>query len=218
MCIRDRYHIDYTAIYFRRHDSNATPLNYHNRTTRINHANWALKETSQLEILLNTELSISTIQNKQFVKEYHDFTVHRFCLLYTSNIEIILVNDGTPDSSIELARKVAKNYSITLYVVNKENGGLPSARNVGIKAATGEYICFIDSDDMISTNHISDLVYACQKYRTKVAYADFQLTYEDNRCGMSTEHNVATSIVHDVLLQGFLVRKLKIHCLSLIHI
>ncbi len=84
------YHIDYTAIYFRRHDSNATPLNYHNRTTRINHANWALKETSQLEILLNTELSISTIQNKQFVKEYHDFTVHRLALLESRKITEVI--------------------------------------------------------------------------------------------------------------------------------
>lgn len=159
---------------------------------------------------------VSVIVPVYKVEKYIEESVRSICEQQYQNIEIILVNDGTPDSSIELARKVAKNYSITLYVVNKENGGLPSARNVGIKAATGEYICFIDSDDMISTNHISDLVYACQKYRTKVAYADFQLTYEDNRCGMSTEHNVATSIVHDVLLQGFLVRKLKIHCCALL--
>lgn len=75
------YHIEYTAIYFRRHDSNATPLNYHNRTTRINHAKWALKETNQLEMLFHTESSICTKKSMQYVKEYHLFTEHRLALL-----------------------------------------------------------------------------------------------------------------------------------------
>ncbi|WP_455056776.1 glycosyltransferase [Jutongia sp.] len=75
------YHIEYTAIYFRRHDSNATPLNYHNRTTRINHAYWALRETAQLEMLFNTEDSIYTEQNIQLVRDYYIFTEHRLALL-----------------------------------------------------------------------------------------------------------------------------------------
>ena len=84
------YHIEYTSIFFRRHDSNATPRNYHNKTTRIDHANWALKETSQLEMLLNTEPSICTIQNMQLVKEYHAFTSHRLTLLKNRNITEIV--------------------------------------------------------------------------------------------------------------------------------
>lgn len=159
---------------------------------------------------------VSVIVPVYKVEKYIEESIRSICEQDYPNIEIILVNDGTPDSSVELARKVAINYSITLSIVNRENGGLPSARNAGIKVATGEYLCFIDSDDMISVNHITDLVNACNKYKTKVAYADFQLTYESNRGGEPSSHNVVSSIAHNVLLKGFLVRSLKIHCCALL--
>lgn len=159
---------------------------------------------------------VSVIVPVYKVEKYIEESIRSICEQDYQNIEIILVNDGTPDSSVKLAQKVAANYSITLSVVNKENGGLPSARNAGIKIATGEYICFIDSDDMISVNHIADLVNACNQYKTKVSYADFQLTYESNRCGKDSTHNAASCIAHEVLLRDFLVRKLKIHCCALL--
>ena len=159
---------------------------------------------------------VSVIVPVYKVEKYIEKSMRSICEQEYQNIEIILVNDGTPDSSVELAQNIATNYSITLSIVNKENGGLPSARNAGIKAATGKYICFIDSDDMISMNHITDLVSACNAYKTKVAYADFQLTYEPNRYGRPSTHNAASSIAHEVLLRGFLVRRLKIHCCALL--
>ena len=62
------------------------------------------------------------------------------------NVEIILVDDGSPDSCPEICDRLAsENENIT--VIHKENGGLSDARNVGIKAAMGDFICFLDSDD-----------------------------------------------------------------------
>lgn len=62
------------------------------------------------------------------------------------NLELILVNDGSKDSSYQIAKKYAlKDERIKLYT--KENGGLSDARNFGIKKATGKYLGFIDSDD-----------------------------------------------------------------------
>lgn len=150
------------------------------------------------------------------VEKYIEGSMRSICEQDYKNIEIILVNDGTPDHSIELARKVAKEYHKNILIVNKENGGLPSARNAGIKYSTGDYVCFIDSDDMISTNHITNLVNACQKYKTKVAYADFQLTYESNRIGNPQMYSHASIIRHKALLRGFLVRRLRIHCCALL--
>ncbi|WP_455058160.1 glycosyltransferase family 2 protein [Jutongia sp.] len=159
---------------------------------------------------------VSVIVPVYKVEKYIEESIRSICEQEYRNIEIIIINDGTPDSSIELAQKVASSYSKTLTIVNKQNGGLPSARNVGIKVATGDYLCFIDSDDMISTRHISDLVNVCEKYKTKVAYADFQLTHETNRYGENITHNVTSCIKHNILLRGFLVRKFKIHCCALI--
>lgn len=75
------YHIDYTAIYFRRHDTNATPLNYHNKTTRVEHANWALNETARLEQLFSSEEKLKKNSNRSYISEYHKFTEHRLALL-----------------------------------------------------------------------------------------------------------------------------------------
>lgn len=73
-----------------------------------------------------------------------------------NDFEIVIVNDGSIDKSVEIAnRYVEKDKRIK--VVHKENGGLSSARNEGIKVAKGEYILFIDSDDWCEKNLLSTL-------------------------------------------------------------
>ena len=159
---------------------------------------------------------VSVIVPVYKVEKYIEKSIRSICDQQYENLEIILVNDGTPDNSIEIAKKVAEETNTDIVVLNKKNGGLPSARNGGIKQATGKYICFIDSDDMISPKHILDLVTACTKYKAKVAYADFQLTYEKNREGHQTISHDASKIDRNTLLRGFLIRKLKIHCCALL--
>ena len=62
------------------------------------------------------------------------------------NVEIILVDDGSPDACPQICDQYAEKYSC-IKVIHKENGGLTSARNAGIRAAEGKYIIFMDSDD-----------------------------------------------------------------------
>lgn len=79
-----------------------------------------------------------------------------------SNIELVLVDDCTPDNSIALAQKMIEAYKATdrtILVQHKENRGLSAARNSGIDASTGAYLFFLDSDDALShPNVIADLV------------------------------------------------------------
>ncbi len=63
-----------------------------------------------------------------------------------SNFEVVLVDDGSPDKCPEICDEYATK-DRRVVVVHKENGGLSDARNAGIKRATGDYICFLDSDD-----------------------------------------------------------------------
>lgn len=73
------------------------------------------------------------------------------------NLEIILVDDGSPDNCPALCDEFAmRNDSVR--VIHKENGGLSSARNAGIEVATGKYILFLDSDDTLEENAIADMV------------------------------------------------------------
>ncbi len=66
-----------------------------------------------------------------------------------SDIEIVCVNDGSTDGSRDLLAKFAQ-VDGRFVIVDKPNGGLSSARNAGIKAATSDYVCFLDSDDMLA--------------------------------------------------------------------
>ena len=65
------------------------------------------------------------------------------------NLEIILIDDGSTDNSFNICKKYQKEDE-RIKLFHKENGGVSSARNYGIKKATGEYICFCDSDDYYS--------------------------------------------------------------------
>ena len=74
-----------------------------------------------------------------------------------SDYEIILVNDGSPDNSLALAREYAERYD-NVVVLSHPNKGLAGARNTGLEAAHGKYLCFIDPDDYIETNSLSSLL------------------------------------------------------------
>ena len=86
------------------------------------------------------------------------------CIIYTTDengnrvldeelmnqLEVIIVNDGTPDNSAELSREYTIRYPQTFRQIDKENGGHGSAWNVGVKEATGKYLRFLDSDDWLT--------------------------------------------------------------------
>lgn len=77
-----------------------------------------------------------------------------------SDYEIIVVNDGSPDNSFAIAGRMAKEYS-NIRVISQENLGLSGARNTGIKHAIGEYIWFVDSDDVIRENCLGAVMKQC---------------------------------------------------------
>ena len=73
------------------------------------------------------------------------------------NIEILVVNDGTPDRSMEVIASALEE-DRRIRVITKENGGLSSARNAGLQEARGEYVLFLDSDDLLCTDAL-ELLY-----------------------------------------------------------
>lgn len=76
------------------------------------------------------------------------------------NIELIIVNDGSADRTSYLIERFIENKSdeINIKLIEKENGGVSSARNKGLSSATGKYIVFIDSDDTVSPEHVMSLI------------------------------------------------------------
>ncbi len=101
------------------------------------------------------------------------------CQTYT-NIEIILVDDGSPDNCGIICDDFAKTDK-RIKVIHKENGGLSDARNVGIENATGKYITFIDSDDYVELDYIEYLYKLIKKYKTKLSVCSFNILLENGK-------------------------------------
>lgn len=99
---------------------------------------------------------ISVIVPIYKVEKYLDRCVESIVNQTYKNLEIILVDDGSPDNCPQMCDDWAKKDN-RIKVIHKENGGLSDARNTGLKIAKGEYIAFVDSDDWIEKNYIQFL-------------------------------------------------------------
>jgi len=76
----------------------------------------------------------------------------------SKDFELLLIDDGSEDKSIEIAETLLVNSDINYRIISQENSGVSSARNKGISEARGEYVCFLDSDDYIHKEYI-ELMY-----------------------------------------------------------
>ncbi|MBZ9570774.1 glycosyltransferase [Methanobrevibacter sp. TMH8] len=101
-----------------------------------------------------------------------------------SDIEIICVNDGSTDNSPKILDRYAKLNS-NIKVINKENGGAGSARNLGILHANGEYVGFVDGDDWISKDMYEKLYKNAQRYDSDMAMCPIQVVNADYNANLS---------------------------------
>lgn len=91
-----------------------------------------------------------------------------------SNIEVLLINDGSPDSSGEICQEYVARDSRFQYF-EKENGGLSDARNYGIERSSGKYLTFIDSDDWVEPTYIDDMYQAALKNDSEIVVSNYTL-------------------------------------------
>ena len=102
------------------------------------------------------------------VEDYLEECLKSLYNIKNIKLEIILVNDGSKDNSFKIMEKFKEIYPEKTVLINKENGGLSSVRNAGMKAAVGEYISFIDSDDFIDVDEFEKFFKEGQKDKLDV--------------------------------------------------
>ncbi len=109
------------------------------------------------------------------------------------DIEIIIVNDGSKDNSLEIARKYEKYFPKTIIVIDKENGGHGSTINRGLKEASGKYFKVLDSDDWVNVDDFPKYVNDLKKLDVDLVITDFtkEMVYsnESERKSYSLEKN-----------------------------
>lgn len=122
------------------------------------------------------------------VEQYLDECVTSIINQTYKDLEIILVDDGSPDNCPQMCDKWAKK-DARIKVVHKKNGGLSSARNAGLKVATGEYIGFVDSDDYVDETMYEDLIQVMMQNEKTVVVSSPIIR---NTVGVFTPYKVGT--------------------------
>lgn len=99
-----------------------------------------------------------------------------------SNLEILIVNDGSTDQTLELCEKYQDN---RIRIITKENGGLSTARQVALDNASGKYISFVDGDDVLYPDYVESMINAIMQKSADIAvceYKEFLTGIDDNGC------------------------------------
>lgn len=126
------------------------------------------------------------------------------------NIEVIAVDDGSTDKSLELLTAIQKEDS-RLSVISQPNSGVSVARNTGLNAVSGDYLCFVDSDDVIEKDYIRNLLENIRDY--DAVYSSFSFLYpggniipKDSRLkpGEYVISDVLDKLIDDGTLSGIL--------------
>mgnify|MGYP000195971416 CR=1 FL=1 len=131
-----------------------------------------MKESHQDEILLSVIVPVYNVE-KYLPKCLDSILGQTF-----RDFELIIVNDGSPDNSSDIIDAYSQKDS-RIRIVNKENGGLSSARNRGVREASGKYLAFIDSDDWIDKEMFQCMLQKGEEVNADIIFCDVRGEYED---------------------------------------
>lgn len=104
--------------------------------------------------------------------------------------QIIAVDDGSPDGCGVILDRYQANHPERMAVIHKTNGGLSDARNAGLNVARGNYIAFVDSDDFVTRDYLSNFWHAVQEFEADLVIGAFSYDYSSGRSRQSTHHDL----------------------------
>ena len=124
-------------------------------------------------------MKLSIIVPVYNVEKYIEKCLNSLCNLETEN-EIIIVNDGSTDSSLKIVEEFKKNHdNENIIIISQENKGLSEARNTGLRKAKGEYVSFIDSDDFVDKKLYEMMIKEVIKDKVDYGIGKYSYCYEN---------------------------------------
>lgn len=124
------------------------------------------------------------------------------------NIELVLVDDGTPDNSVAVAEAFLASKDIDWHFIHQPNSGLPTARNNGIKEAKGEWVICPDSDDYIAPQTIEKMVEAAERFNVSCVFCGYKNVHESSINAAVEKEGEAKKLEVKKLRRDFLDRKI----------
>ena len=106
-------------------------------------------------------MNISVVIPVYNVEDYLHYAIDSLVNQTHKNFEVLLINDGSTDSSGQICDHLASQYE-NIKVYHIENAGVSNARNMGIQLATGSWVTFIDSDDFVTQDYLATLASAAE--------------------------------------------------------
>lgn len=137
---------------------------------------------------MENEIKVSVIVPVYKVEKYLRRCVDSLIKQDYPDIEIILVDDGSPDNSGMICDEYKERYK-NIKVIHKTNGGLSSARKVGFEVATGKLISFVDSDDYVSPHYISQLAKPFENSSVQLSICGYSTIKGENATAYKLPYN-----------------------------
>lgn len=146
------------------------------------------------------------------VGKYIENSMKSVCYQTFRDFEVVLVDNNTPDDSIEIAERVLRESVIDYRVVKQTVQGLPAARNMGIKEAKGDWIISIDPDDTVSSRFLSDLYECATTNNVDIVFSKYEEVGIDRLFDFPEDNKegVTEFYLKEDVLSLLLVRKLPL--------
>lgn len=154
---------------------------------------------------------ISIIVPVYNVEKYIDRCINSLIKQTYKNIEIILVDDESPDRCPQICDEYAKIDS-RIKVIHKKNGGLSDARNVGLNTVTGEYIAFVDSDDWVEPDFIETLYRNAKEENADISIIGYALVWDNGRKKSNSNNDAYYVFGKETAIRELLVQR-KFNCM-----
>ncbi|MDM1269000.1 glycosyltransferase family 2 protein [Acinetobacter indicus] len=122
---------------------------------------------------------------------------------YTNEVEVILINDGSNDNSLNIVNNFIKHSKVNVSIVTQKNAGVSSARNLGIKLASGQYIGFLDSDDTLEPLYFEKIIQAIKKNEPDIVQFNFNYWGSNKYKSGINLHNGVYENSSNLLLEVF---------------